>query len=162
MIQTFANLFFQFILIITFITVFFFTYVKDVEKTIVDKQVNEAIASLKNEPLLINYNFKNLNLQTPDLSSQDSSVEESNKIIEENAFKFLFILFGIGLFIIITITLVFKLSVKEMLMVTIPGLIVVGLTEFLFLNLFVKNYITLDPNMIKKGIIQGLIDYSNS
>lgn len=162
MIQTSVNIIFQFILIAIFITIFFFTYVKNVEETIVQKQISDSIVSLKNEPLLINYDFKNLNLQTPDLSSEDTSVENSNKTLETEAFKSLLIICGIGLFLIIVATIIFKLNVKQMILISIPGLVVVGITEFIFLNFFAKNYITLDPNMIKKGIVQGIINYSNS
>lgn len=162
MIQTSVNIIFQFILVSIFITLFFFTYVKNVEETIVKKQISDSITSLKNEPLLINYNFKNLNLQAPDLSSEDTSVENSNKKLETDAFKYLLGICGIGIILVIIAIIIFKLNIKQMILISIPGLVVVGITEFIFLNLFAKNYITLDPNMIKKGIIQGIINYSNS
>lgn len=151
----------QFTLSIAFVTVFFFTYVRHIEERIVNEQIDRALDELLDEPFVSKYNLKTFHLKTPDLSSEDASVVASNADIQRMAFKFLAIIVAICIAIFVAIIIIFKIPLWHMLIMGIVSVGFIAITEVLFLNYFARQYITLDPNMIKKGIVEGIIQYGS-
>jgi hypothetical protein len=151
-----------------FLIVFFFTYVKDVEKKLVENQMKYLINDLFNDLKIAlpgNNYMQNIskNIQTaPSKKTQeDINVDNSNKKIFESTISLL-----VKIVAIVTIAIAglfwWKSGTSESfnpLCLLLKGLIIlcfIGLTEFVFLNLVAKNYKSLDPNYVKYMILDEL------
>lgn len=165
--QIIATLIFQFALIISFITIFFFTFVKNVESQIIDNQIDRVMTDLSEELGLIGdstitNSLRQIQLDKPNLVEEDERADNNNKGILKNAIKLLAILVPICLIISFLMVVIFKLSMKEMFILGFSGLFIVMIIEVIFLLVFAKNYRTLDSNVVKKGVVDSLIKYKNS
>ena len=165
--QIIATLVFQFALIISFITIFFFTFVRKVESEIIDDQIDRVMTDFSEELGLIEDNtitksLKQIQLDKPNLVEEDKRADTNNKVILKNAITLLAILVPICLIISFSMVIIFKLSMKEMFILGFSGLFIVIIIEIIFLLVFAKNYRTLDSNVVKKGVVDSLIKYKNS
>jgi len=162
--QLIVNLLFQFSLIISFITLFFFTYVKSVEKDIIEVQVDTIMEEFGKE----------LNTLSPDIvqiikdsmkkqpETEDQNIIENNKKLLNNTLQFLIPVAGVCIFISVGLIQMFNLSFKTTLIYSISGLITIAVIEFMFLNIFARNFRTIDSNAIKKSIVNELIKLNES
>lgn len=158
--------------IFSFLTIFFFMYVQKVEKNefknqleiIVDnffddvKDTNE-IVNIDNinvdDTIVITNGFVDLLEEKAKISSkkEEDEIGQQNNKIKKKAKKYL--IFTLSLIVIFAILLYFlqfcipiKLYIKEAIIIVI----FVALTEFTFLQLIAKNYISASPNKIKGEI----------
>ena len=160
-------------LIATFLAVFYFTYVKDIENRIVDTQISYLINDLTDISKYVlsdsqrsTIKEKLDNIQLPDLSEDDKKVIDNNKHLEDKTVFYMSIILCIGFTIFISYYLyrgkqnrseeVFQDFVKAFII-----LICVGLTEYLFLNLIVKNYRSVKVNYIKYKFLENINNFSN-
>jgi hypothetical protein len=170
----------QVMLFFIFISIFFFTYAATTEKYIVQKQINYLIDQTIG-PIL---NFicknniydcskiqqeitKNLDPNSNEIKSKDSSIDSSNKNIIIKTAKILLITSVIIIGIILLIYFLsknnkgffksFKLS--EIFVEAFIILIFVGITEFVFLTYFGSRYISIDINKIKIALLQKIKNY---
>tara|TARA_B100000035_G_C21030584_1_gene568210 strand:- start:2927 stop:3478 length:552 start_codon:yes stop_codon:yes gene_type:complete len=166
----FGNILFHIVLMAIFLTIFFFTVASKMEASIVKNQVNfviddiigntfQFIQSKSEKEILI----KNLNSKLPspeELKTVDESVKQSNNKAYHKAIKFLALVSSVIISILIIMTFIFKWNfenIKFIFISGIIGLIFVAITEFMFLTLIAKNYISADPNLIRSEIIRTVV-----
>lgn len=158
LLQEIVSIIFQFSLIITFITFFFFTYVKKTEEDIVNQQVDTIMAEFGNElravsPTLLQSIKENINKQ---LDVPDQSIIDNNNRLFKSTLNFLIPVVGVCIFVSLTLIYTFGLSLKITLINAFSGLAVVALIEFIFITVFAKNFRTVDSNAIKKSVVEQL------
>jgi hypothetical protein len=164
-----TNLVLQITLIITFVSVFFFVYGTQIEKDIVVSQINDLISNFTtdfglmlspDQKIALNNVFQNL--QPPDMTAQDEQVSISNNNLIQKTIIIISTVFGLGIIFVISMCVVLKLPVWNILKSSFFGLSAVVLVEVCFLVFFVRNYRSLDPNTVKLKIVQTLQEYANS
>ena len=172
------------LLIFTFLTIFFFTYVKTVEaaqfkihlESLVDKILNDAIKSniLNNtifpKPKILPDNIsKGIILKTL-LDGVEEEIKENSKALivktknKNNSIlkrSIILLVIMIIIFIIFSIILIaLKAPItRNHFKNAIIGLAAVAVTEFTFLNTVAKNYDAADPNYIRRKISNIIIKW---
>lgn len=162
-----ANTILHVVLISVFIGIFFFTYASKVEKEIVETRSIAIVQDLMKDynalaPSSFTGKTISQNINTPDMSKDDAEVEYNNKLLIMKVIKVLSIGFTIGILVVISICIYFKIPLKPLIITNLVSLFFVALTEFSFLTFFAKNYITIDSNYVKKVAIKTLINYGNN
>ena len=167
----FSNIFIHVAVMSLFLTVFFFTVASGQEKSIVENQVNfimdefvgntlGPLSDSDKEPIKRKLNAK-MDAAKEDLKSADKDVEHQNNKTVKKAFTFVGIVVAIVAVMTIIMGFYFKWDHtyrKFLVSSAIAGLIFVGITETLFLLLIAKGYYSVDPNRIKKHIVDTLLD----
>ena len=174
MINEVVKIFMQIFFVITFLSLFFFLYVVNVEKEIFESQMNFIVDNIYGQlsfasnivmPLEMKseLNSKILTyldqVQLPSDSYED--IQTSNKYIIDTTINIVVnftVLFSACLLGLFCLHLCINLTEH-----TVQNLIVLGsiaLTEFLFLNLVTRNYISADPNHVKLYFAQQLKSYA--
>lgn len=150
--EFYINIIFSIIFITTFLVIFFFSYAQYIEENVITTQSEE----------LVNYFTENLftflspsqkqkisdfleNVSFP----ENNSYEESNKQIKKKTALFFSIFDGSLLIIAFILSRFDKINLSHLLLKNLILLIFVFLTEFLFLNIIVKEYISFDPNSLR-------------
>jgi hypothetical protein len=150
-------------LISTFISIFFFTYVSDVEKIIIKKQGNiiteDLISTIK--PFLSEEDRNKIknNLTTPDMSHEDDMNTQRNDALKNSAYSNIIFIFGICMLLSLILSIIFIKPTHNyitVLLVNFILLVIVGLTELTFLNFILSNYIIGDPNYVKYKLITAI------
>jgi hypothetical protein len=165
--RNFASVILQITVIVTFISIFFFAYTSKIEHDVVVSQVDNLVQSFtedldlvatdEQKQVLRNFFAK---MSPEDMSQADSDVAQKNGELVTETIKVISIVFAIGIFIVVVLTVYFKLNWWDLVKESIIGLIAVAFVEFAFLTFFVKNYNSLDPNSVKLHIIEILQEYS--
>jgi hypothetical protein len=160
-------------LVATFLAVFYFTYVKNVENNIVDQQIAYLIDDLTamSQYVLTNEQRNKIkekldNMSIPDLSEDDKKVLDNNIALEKKATIYVGILLLIGFLAFIGY---YIYSIKTGVYTNnfqdfnkaFMILLSVAITEYLFLNLIVKNYRSVKINYIKYKFLENLNNFSN-
>jgi hypothetical protein len=163
----------QIILIFSFLTVFFFVYVVNVEKQEFRKQLNLIVDNLledimKDLPQMVDKSDMNKDMvnfmvngiidvaqEKIIMETKDSSndVRDNNLQVRNKAYKTLVIL--IGCIVIVSITLLvlgFCLSLKNSIKESLLGVLYIGLTELIFLTIITRKYVSVDPNSIRREL----------
>lgn len=167
--------------IFAFLTVFFFAYVQEVERTEFQSQLNIVVDSIMNdiEDDLPNIVSKDSTI-TPEnaviltsgvidlinekiaLESKDSvnSIAQQNYKIKQKAFNSLLnviVAAVVSSFLVLLAGFCIQLSeqIKEAMLIVI----FVGLTEFTFLQNVAKRYISADPNKIKRTLAGAIQEW---
>jgi hypothetical protein len=135
-----------------------------VEKDIIEVQVDTIMEEFGKE----------LNTLSPDIvqiikdsmkkqpETEDQNIIENNKKLLNNTLQFLIPVAGVCIFISVGLIQMFNLSFKTTLIYSISGLITIAVIEFMFLNIFARNFRTIDSNAIKKSIVNELIKLNES
>jgi len=162
-----TNILIHVLIMSIFLTIFFFTVAKNVEKDIVKEQIRYVLDDF------IGNTFKGLDssqkqyikkqinekLNTDSLKESDKKVQEQNKIIFNKSLVFLAVIVSILFFIIFALYLIYRFDIKYIKLLGISALIsliFVAVTETSFLLLIAKSYLSADPNQIKFKIIKTL------
>ncbi len=157
--EFFVNLIVIATFVITFLTVFFFTYGATTEEQVVVQNVNYLIDDIMDSYVLLLTNeqktyikdyLKDVKLE--DMSKQDEDVRKSNRLLKNNTF---FILGALVIFVFLVTSTIsyykgynyFKIIVKNL--VLLAG---IGLVEYLFLVFFGSRFISANTNFIKGKI----------
>jgi hypothetical protein len=147
-------------LISALLGIFFFTYAATVEKSIVQTNAIIGVSNIMDmmAPLLNNKIKTDIlkSLTIPDQSKEDEDVKKANDIITYNALSNLTIILDIGLTISFIIATIYNHSYIKMLMLNLIIVILVGCTEYTFLNFIPNNYISIDTNYIRYTILTTL------
>ena len=163
-----------------FLSIFFFIYVTGVERNEFKSQVNLVVDSFINDKELEKLGLQNLtDEQKKNLSIMISGIAESSKqkvLIDasdnikantknnQKIINNLINIIIIVIIIIIIIALIFYIlgfcipffhQIKHALYV----IIFVALTEFIFLTVIAKNYISADPNKIKNKVSDSIYEW---
>jgi protein-S-isoprenylcysteine O-methyltransferase Ste14 len=153
-----------------FITIFFFTYAAKVEEEILTKQIENLIDDFTDNVIVDNIDKKEIKeiletIKYPDLKEDDRKVEENNKKLKIQGMIFCLVILVIVVFCIVVY---YKKSgdedkgeyIKSILISNGILLIFIGITEFYYINVVIKQYYSLDPNDVKKEIIKTLKNYT--
>jgi hypothetical protein len=165
-----AYIILSFILLATFISIFFFTYVASVEGQMVKTQIDDTIKSFMSGtkvllPSDIREKIKIIldeKLKAPDMSAQDQDTADNNKKLINQALLIFGVLLGIGVVTIGTIWYFYRFSITNVLKYSFLILCIIALTEFLFVTFVIKNYRLIDQNYLNYLIIDTLESYKNS
>jgi hypothetical protein len=154
-------------LLATFLTIFYFTYVHNVEKSIVENQIkyitDELADDLQVLPLTTrtiikrNLQRKSKNNSNNNENADDISVEENNKKVIRNAFIAIAIINVVGFGIVYYFSKRYNLDLWQIYKENLIILAFIALTEFVFLNAFVRNYISVDSNSLKLFTLNKLL-----
>lgn len=152
------------LLISLFLAIFYFTYVKNIENSIFKNNIKYLSNDISSTILLagpetysiIKTKIDNINI--PNLSKEDEEVTINNNHILTNAINVNVI------FVIVVALIVFLIyhyfdnsfNLKTIIIQNCIILCFVGLTEISYLNYFISEYISIDPNKIKLAIINKL------
>ena len=164
-----------------FVGFFFFTYGAYTEKKVVSNQINTLVDSFSEdfiffaeqtdsgEKLLEDISNSIKNTKAPDLSDVDAKVEKSNSELVKTATIVLAVTFVVFSLLSIAVWY-FGLSKKEKRKDPYPSIIqriillmiIVMLVEFLFFTLVAGNYSPVDPNSVKKALVESLQKYAEN
>lgn len=163
LIQDFVLVLVQVILIITFITVFYFTYVCNLEETAVIEHTKELIHTIVQDfkPLLTDDQKsrikESLEKSKPhDMKEQDDSVQLKNDSLLVTSAILLLSIFIVGIGVSLILIKIYNLDWVLILRNSLVIVSVVALTEFLFITYIAFNYKTLDPNYVKKAVVDSV------
>ena len=164
-----ANLILHIVLIVGFISAFFFVYVSNIEQKVVTSQVDRVIGGLTDDmKLVLNEDQKNAvsgmfkNLQPPDMSKDDEDAAVNNSRLLKKAAIILGIVVGMGILIVLILSYLFQFSFLELLKENIVTLLIAAATEFFFISFFARQYRSLDGNLVKYNVVQALQTYADS
>lgn len=156
-----SSIFLSLALFSIFVVIFFFTYAQHIEKKIISNQVISVVDDMKEDldTLKVPKDVTDLIL----LSSKNPNLEEEDKEISKNNRKLLIkavLMFGC-LFLICVIGIYYfwkrdKYDFKDLLKKNLITMLFVALTEIYFMNRFAKNYISLDPNIVKLELLKNI------
>ncbi len=146
-----------------FLTIFFFTYVKNIEKEIVVNNVTYITDNLiDNYTILLGKDQKEYiaklldNININDMSKEDQNVIDKNKKLFNKTIKILVI--GLIIILIITFIICSKYNIKytDVLIKNFVLLIFIGIVEFVFLKYFIKNYLSANINFVKSELVKTI------
>lgn len=149
----------------SFLSIFFFTYAVKVEEEVVIDQVDYLVkdftSSLKLLPneVLMPIRERVKSFEKPNMDDLDKKVEESNEVIFKQAIMIVSITLGVGLIAAYIASRKWNFSMFDLVKENLLVLLFVGLTEFTFLNVFGRNFISADPNSIKLALLNKLTSF---
>lgn len=160
-----------------FVCIFFFVGASRIEKGIVQSQIQSTVQQLVQE-------IKNVlppaerqalavqiqNLTPPDMSKEDADASNNNKKLLEQSLMVLVPVFVVGLVIVIGAYYGYKKKFKEAPEFSLKQMfahngIVLGfvcLTELTFMLGIAANYKSLDPQVVKRVVVNTILTYSQS
>ena len=158
-----------------FVGLFFFTYGKHTEQLVVKNEIDHLLDDFtddfvffarESDPDLLEQIRKQIDsIKPPDLTEADKEVEKSNAALVKEAAIILSITLGVGI-ILSLITWRFSLRSKyaysEIVRRVVFLMIIVMLVEFFFFTFVAGNYHPVDPNAVKKLIVESLRNYAGN
>lgn len=169
-----TKIFMQVFFVVTFLSLFFFLYVVKVEKEIFDSQITFVVDNLyddlvSNIDLILPptaqkaykeflYNYVT-NIQPPTEQNQDIT-NQNNQVLDQT--KNLVVTFAIILFGIVTslIVLRFCTDFSHQFLENIIILGAIALTEYTFLNVVTRKYISANPSLVKYTLLDTIQQYA--
>ena len=174
------SIFLQIVFIFTFLTLFFFLYVHKVENQSFKDQMNLVVDDLMTDVNIqdinkllpskmdndikivlidgvLDYGKRKTYTQTKD---DDDKVIKNNKKIFNNALKILGIMIGFAIFVGLVLyftgfCIPFKIHIKEVIL----AVFVIGMTEYLFLTIITRSYLTADPSDVRHELGESIKKY---
>jgi hypothetical protein len=167
--QEIAYIILTFILVSAFISIFFFTYVADMEEAIIKKELEGIVSDILKEMKLYLTPEQKLyvkeailkNMKTPDMTEANTKVDENNKALLMKTVIVFSSLMGAGLLIVGLLWAKYKFNMLSVVGNSIFIVLVVALTEIIFVNIIAANYILIDSNYVKYIVLDTLERYSN-
>ena len=174
------DIIFQVTLIAIFLTVFFFTYVSNVEKEEFKKQLDLIVDDLLSDQDIRNIIPQNLSQTQKDnlaivISGSLEAAKTKSTINQQNAIndvinnnskvksstykKIFYVLIIIIILCIIVLLLGYCLPVMYQIKEATIVVFFVALTELMFLEIIAKNYISANPNKIKAEVAQAIKEW---
>ena len=147
----------------SFITFFFFTYAKDVEKTIVVDNVNYTINNLLSDfvqmmpdPLISLLKSQINNIDFHNMEEEDKKTDDANNKLLDFSIKLYGTLLVVSLISAFLIARISNLNFEDILISNLILLVAIGATEYFFLNYIIAKFISADPNKVKYALVQNL------
>lgn len=175
--EIFSNVLLHVCFFSVFVCLFFFIGASRIEKSIVQTQIQSTVQELVKE-------IKNVlppaeraalaaqiqNLVPPDMSSQDQAAAANNKKLVEQSFMVLVPVFVVGLVIVIGAYYGYKKKFKEAPQFSLKqmfahnGIVLafVFVTELLFMLGIAANYKSLDPQVVKRVVVNSMLSFANN
>ena len=158
-----AQIILNVILVATFITIFYFTYAKNIEEQILIKQINYITNTLLDDFALFipksKYQDMKIvlkNIKTPDLADEDAKVAANNEAVIKQTFTVLIPVVIVSLLVVVFMGYYFNFSLIDIMVQGLLTLIVVAIVEFVFLKYLGGNFYSADPNFVKYKIIDEI------
>jgi hypothetical protein len=160
-----------------FVCLFFFIGASRIEKSIVQNQIQSTVQDLVRQiknvlpPAERAALASQIQLLTPpNMASQDKIVADNNKKLVEQSFMVLVPVFVVGLVIVVGTYFGYKKHYKKAPQFSLKQLfahngIILGfvfLTELLFMLGIAANYRSLDPQVVKRVVINSLLSFASS
>lgn len=179
-ISIFSNSLIQASIVFIFLTVFFFIYVNPVEKEEFTDQINSLVENIydkkqvesllpsdpKKKKILkdvlygiIDSNEEELNKSS--ISAINEINQKNNAILKKSVITVLVTLIITVIILIIFAFFGYCIPLGEFTKEGIFILIFIFFTEFLFLNVITKNYISVNSDVVKKEILNSIINYKH-
>lgn len=165
-----AHVVFQFAVSVAFFSVLYFTWIKKIQYLILENQIKRVFADIAQDLVIVDVSglreriysiLKNsLAKERNSLIETDQLVEQSNqKVVIESA---IVISVVVCVCIVISAWMVreYKLDWKDMVIDGLSCGLTLSVVLILFLYLVVNYYDLIDPNVVKKTILDLLIEYS--
>ena len=160
----------SFILISTFISIFFFTYVSKVEEEIVKSQIKNSIDNLVSSSNLFlterqKFLIKDVylkNVKAPDMSEEDANIDKNNSALLRKTIIIFSCIVGVGLLIVFGLWYKYRFNIKEVVLTSFIILVLVALTEIFFVTYVTKNFLLIDENYLSYVILSNLKNYADS
>jgi hypothetical protein len=168
--QEIAYIVLSFVLIATFIAIFFFTYVSAVEADIIKTQINNVITDfVSSTDLVLSPEQKTqvgniiiANLSVPNMSEDDREAMKTNDNLLKKSMIVFGMMVGIGLIIVISMWYRYRFDILDIFKYSLIMLFVIAITEILFATFVIKNYKLIDDNYLYYLVITNLEAYANS
>lgn len=163
-----ATIILQVTLSITFIVIFFFTYGSYLESKVVRNQVDFVVSDLMADVKIMDGQNANIlkdianNIKAPNMEQQDNEAKEHNRQIMIRAIIIFGILFVIGITVSLFLIIYYGLNYKSILIHSLISVISVAIVYFLYTTFVLGNFHSADPNVVKKAIIESLIDFEKA
>lgn len=168
-----AYILFECSVCIAFFCFLYFTWIKDIQHLILKNQIERVFKDIANDLMIIDTSntlrqniystLKNtLAQQRNTLLESDVKTEEANKsvLIESGIVISVFVLMGMG--ISIWLSKKYKFDSKDMILDGLSCGLTLSVVLIMFLYLVVNYYDLIDPNVVKKTILDVLIEYSKN
>ena len=144
-----------------FIGTFFFTYGSYIEGKIVENQVKFLIHSNKNIVDVLSSDIKKkiineINGIKLNFSEEDKKVEEHNKKLKYKAFILFGVCLVVGIIVVLVMSKLYNLPFIHLLKENLIVLFFAGLIYFSYITFFAQNYMSIDPNIIKRKLIETI------
>ena len=159
-----ANILIGTLLFTIFLSIFYFTYIGKVEGEIVTEQVNntvkELLESLKESGIDLS-SLKSIlnNMNPPKMDEEDNFVKNKNQELIKLTIKVLTISTILVIICVVLLKLTTNFSILEIVIINAIIIFFVAVTEYFFINNIPRNYRSLDPNRVKKAIINQLRNF---
>jgi hypothetical protein len=147
----------------SFLTIFFFTYVKKIEEQIVLNNISYLIDETFDSYVILLSDDQKKQIKEyintivlKDMSAEDKEVKKHNNKLRNMAFGIIGVLFVVSIVVSFIICRYKGYNFIEILIKNIILLCGVGLVEFIFLKLFGSKYICANMNFVK-GKIASMI-----
>ncbi|ARF09485.1 hypothetical protein Indivirus_1_108 [Indivirus ILV1] len=160
--ENIANIILHIIILATFIIIFFFTYGSYLEGKIVKQQMEYITDDLVGDikvvapELAVGLKKSLETLPKLNLDEADKVVEENNSKLRTKSLLIIGAVILVGIGIVYGMSRYFNFPLKDIIIVNIVSLIVVGLTYFIFSTFFIAYYRSADPSFVKKKILESL------
>lgn len=144
-----------------FITIFFFTYVSNVERHMFKEQITLTFRQMFGQLDHVN---GGLNMPIPTSGSEvdiDKRMRKVNRRIIMTTVVALLLLCGVSLAILYFLGQITKGNIKWILLRHLIGLVCVVITEVIFIQSVVKNYLFITPNMISSILLKNILSVTN-
>lgn len=162
------SIFSQITIIFTFLIIFYFNYVKFIERTTFLSQIDDILDELlykipkPKQSNSIQSFFDTLIKKIKSKNSNaNKSINEENEKLSIISMNMVFGLIGVFLLYTVIVTLTGNcLPLKSVFIESIIGLVFIALTEYLFLQIIVANYKSADPNYVRWNIANTIQNYA--
>jgi Ca2+/Na+ antiporter len=160
------------LILFTFLTIFFFTYISKLEKDNLDKLTSDMITNnTKNildniqkysKEYKYNVNWKDINDKANDiLSIKDKTqinIDNNNKTLLTTSIIVIVVLFFVITAIVLYIKYVLKININITHILTMNAIIfgLTGLVEFLFFTFVASKYIPVTPDTVSNTILDRI------
>jgi len=163
-------------MIFGFLTLFFFNYVDKVEKEEFVKQVNFVVDDLVYKYLpysmrlsqqqkdLVNEQIDKMAAESSlKAKSENDEVDRENELTKNKGYTYV-MSFLLVVIILISVVLLagYCLDLKHDLKEVMIIVLFVALVEFTFLTVIARNYISADPNAIKRTVAETVAKYAET
>lgn len=170
--KTIAHVLFQFGVCVAFFSFLYFTWIQKITHLIVERQINDVFSSIEKDLRLIDinntlqakifYTIKNKMAQARmTIVDVDESIEANNQVVKiESGLTIgliVLIAFGISGYMVKR----HKLDGIDVIIDGLSGMMILSGVLIAFLYLVVMNYNLIDPNVVKKMMVDALIEYSS-
>lgn len=165
-----AQIVLSFILIATFISIFFFTYVAKIENEIIESHIDNSVKSLTKElkifitpekrKVIKELVIRNINVDED--SEVDREIDRHNQTLFDNTILIFSIIIAVGLALLGLLWWIYRFNIFSTVKYSLIMLVLTGVVYFLFITYITRKYILIDGNYISYVIISALNDYANS